>query len=257
MTRNPSRAYIAFIVLLGVALAPFPSVGDETSQFDFKTSVDPLGFPGHIRLPPSPTKPDNDTQRVMEILKLAGHSVGLFGDGIAVGLHSRPSNLDVAIMKDVRINALTLDGDAAADSVLPKLPIMNLSVLRVNGKQLSDDGTVEIKGLRSLVYIDVSGTSVGDASLSRFATLSNLRHLDVSETNISPAGVSALVKTNLRFLDFAGTNVDDTAIPFLLKIKSLDTLGWEGSKISASGAISLEQRLRLRFRLIRVQMNIP
>ena len=71
-------------------------------------------------------------------------------------------------------------------------------------------------------------------------------NISMRATAITNAGLEKLTQLPLTELDISGTRLDDSAIPILVKMKDLEFLKWESSKITIDGLRRLAPLKKLR-----------
>lgn len=106
---------------------------------------------------------------------------------------------------------------------------------------IADTQGVRLAELPNLREVDLSHTFVGIETM-RLLEGKPIEQMNLASTKITSAMMSLLPKT-LRQLDLSGTRVGDSAIPFLSRLRNLETLDLSGTAISGRGMQQLELAL--------------
>lgn len=139
------------------------------------------------------------------------------------------------IGRQLMLRRLILANTPTADAHLPHLTrTPALEYLDLGGTQVTDAGLKTIGNLPMLSHLSLARTGItGLKGLSRL----RLSTLDLSDTKITDAGLESLGEAGeqLRELDLSKTAVGDDSLPFLKRLRQLETLRVGGTKISERG----------------------
>jgi serine/threonine protein kinase len=124
----------------------------------------------------------------------------------------------LAKMQD--LNCLKLDNlPRIGDRCLEALSqAQALTILTLNGDNISDADLKYLNHAQSLVRLELSGTKVTDAGVKNFAKLSQLRRLDLSNTAITDKSIDSLAQMkHLRSLFISSTRLSADGLSRLKK----------------------------------------
>jgi serine/threonine protein kinase len=103
------------------------------------------------------------------------------------------------------------------DDMLARFVALDLEMIRLRGKQITDRGLTHLASIPSLKWITVQDASITDAGLTQLQPLANqLEELDLEATRISDKGIETLE----RFRRLRNLNLKDT----LVSMEGLRTL---------------------------------
>ncbi len=113
----------------------------------------------------------------------------------------------------------------------PKLEVVDL-----RGSGVTDEGLVQLKGLKGLHKLYLGRTEISDAGLKHIAGLVGLESLILSETKVTDAGLKQLAgMKKLTNLEVSGTAVTDLGLKELRELKALTTLFANRTKVTDKG----------------------
>lgn len=119
----------------------------------------------------------------------------------------------------------------------------NLEELDISQTKVTDEGLKHLKGLKKLKELILSDTAITGEGFKYLKELPNLRVLVVSP-NVRVENLKYLEGMQLEFLNIAkNKGIDDSAIPYLLKIKTLEDLIVFDTRISEKGVEVLRKGL--------------
>src|SRR5262249_37577077 len=131
----------------------------------------------------------------------------------------------------------------------------------LSGTQVSDEGLMELQGLKGLTSLRLSGTNATTAALTPFenltdlkpsgqltdaglrdiSTLTRLTHLDLSHRQVTDVGLKNLsTLTRLTHLDLSFTQVTDAGLQELAGLTSLVKLSLWNVRVTGAGLRKLE-----------------
>jgi hypothetical protein len=174
------RAQLAFVVLMGVAMAWV--VHRARVQ---RESVATIAAAGAINSYDPPRAP-----------RWLIDSVGI---DYFSGIHEvflivrRPDRTSAAIRRLTRLKELVLYGESVNDTYIANLEgLGDLEWLTLGETTVTDKGLSHVKGLTNLRVLDLKNTRISDAGLVHLKRLSNLHSLFLHGSKVSDAGVGRL-----------------------------------------------------------------
>jgi serine/threonine protein kinase/Leucine-rich repeat (LRR) protein len=144
----------------------------------------------------------------------------------------------------VRIKGADRDIKAAAE--LPKNQLA-LTYVNLNGKEVSDAGLAQLRGLKNLGDLNLGGTPVSGAGLAHLKELDGLTHLNLGGTPVTGAGLAHLKELkNLWWLYLGATNVTDADLVHLKELKGLKSLSLWATPVSDAGLEPIKELKSLK-----------
>ncbi len=156
---------------------------------------------------------------------------------------------DEGLLRVARLTGLeflSLERTEISDVGLGHLaPLIALAELRLGRTKITNAGLEGLGGLTRLRHLDLSDTCVTD--VRRLALLPNLTELTLDRTPITAASCTILGELiGLRKLRVTGTGVDAGILAPLARLRQLDTLSLQGSKLGGAGVETLSGLTALR-----------
>jgi serine/threonine protein kinase len=122
----------------------------------------------------------------------------------------------------------------------------NLTILDLDGTQMTDAGLINFKDCKNLTHLGLHGTKVSDAGLALFKVSRELTHLDVGGTSVSDVGLSHFKDCrNLTYLDPSCTQLTDAGLAYFKDCKNLTTLRVGGPQVTDAGLACFKDCLEL------------
>ena len=122
-----------------------------------------------------------------------------------------------------------------------------LSKIEANWADLSDDGVCKLAALPALRRLDVAGSRMTDKSLVCLGKSKKLVNLNLRNTGgITNQGLESLVKTHLQVLNLEGTPIDDRGIAYLFKMRDLEKVMLNKTKVTVDGIKKLCANKKIR-----------
>jgi len=143
------------------------------------------------------------------------------------------------------VSVVALDGIQVSDAGLAHLKgLTALEELDLNYTPVSDAGLAHLKELTALERLYLGGTQVSDAGLAHLKGLTALEVLYLNETQASDAGLAHLKElTALERLYLGGTQVSDAGLPHLKGLTALKWLELFDTQVSDAGVAGLRAAL--------------
>jgi hypothetical protein len=155
-------------------------------------------------------------------------------DPLAAGLTAPPAD---ALKKLSDLGAVA--GPVATDSKLVRVEWV------ANAASVTDKEIELLKPLAAnITELDLSHTKITDAAMAVIGTFPRLTKLSINGTAVSDTGIASLKGlVNLDFLSAHSTQVSDAALATLQSLRKLKNVYFWKSRVSASGASSLQKAL--------------
>jgi len=113
-----------------------------------------------------------------------------------------------------------------------------------SGKQVTDAGLENLKGLTQLQGLNLGGTKVTDTGLENLKGLNQLQWLSLGGTKVTDAGLENLEGLNqLESLNIDVTEITDAGLEHLKGLKQLQELWLVFTKVTDAGVKKLRQAL--------------
>ena len=136
-----------------------------------------------------------------------------------------------------QLTYLNLDQAGVAGTEFGCLTGLPLTTLDLIGTQTEDQAITHLLELKQLINLDLGHTKITDAGASQLEKMTQLKSLNLSRTEITDKTLEHLQSLPLQRLYIESTNVSDAGIDSLLKIKTLDVVGFANTKITAQETI--------------------
>lgn len=145
-----------------------------------------------------------------------------------------------------QLEKLQIRGRAFDAELVNLKRLTSLSVLVLEGTEVTDLGLAQLKGHTSLRVLDLDGTRISDAGLANLKGLTNLSALDLRFTRVSDSGLLHLNGlAGLSELHLDGTQVTDRGLAQLKGLAGLTVLGLGHTQVTDLGLVQLKGLTRL------------
>jgi hypothetical protein len=133
-------------------------------------------------------------------------------------------------------------GPAADEHLRHLIGLRNILSLKLNHRQVTNEGLRRLSGLNSLRVLELRGLPVTAAGIKHIAGLANLCELHLWGTRVNDEGAEALSDlSELTVLDLSGCPVTDRCLEHLTKLTKLRTLDLGGTRVQGAGLPLLER----------------
>jgi uncharacterized protein YjbI with pentapeptide repeats len=119
--------------------------------------------------------------------------------------------------------------------------------VKLAASKVTDEGLLQLAGLRRLHTLDLSSTGVTDAGLVHLQEINNLQKLNLYGTKITGAGLAHLRgRAGLRWLNLNRTRLTDEGLSHLEGLTGLEEIYLDGTQITDAGLAHLKGMAGLR-----------
>jgi len=122
----------------------------------------------------------------------------------------------------------------------------DLELLVVNDGQFADDDLQYLRGLSRLKVLELDGSPFSGSGLENIAGMRQLEVLSLGGTNLNSGARHLAGLERLRTLNLSGTKITDEALPWLGRLKSMESLDLSQTAVTDAGLRSLVELPRLQ-----------
>ena len=132
--------------------------------------------------------------------------------------------------------------DQAWQSLQGATKIKDLTLLNIPITPRASDALV---GMPNLSNLGFPQCPIDDAALKILATIPTITSFDLTYTSITDRGIADLVqsKPDLRWLSVSGCDITDRALPDLIRLQSLQSIGIGATRLSPASIQTLQVQL--------------
>ena len=158
--------------------------------------------------------------------------------------------LDVNRVEDLpsdpyRITRIILSGnETIGDNDLAILrPLLRLTSVRLELKNITDDGLAFLEKNPELRELFLNGTQVSEKWLKRMGAFKKLQVLHLNDTPVTPSGLVSSLQglPLLENLELHRTSLDDATLSLLSQLKKIKVIGASGTKVTDVGVADVKK----------------
>lgn len=201
-------------------------------------------------LKPGQIPPPNEHQKAVTALKLLGADVlrdaGFDGAVSTIRFPLKnANNTTLALLRPLNeVTALLLTDctQVTDEGLLDLAGLKQLNALSLTGTQVTDAGLVHVAGMTNLVGFECGTKNVRGDGLVHLQTLPKLQSLHLNKGGITDEGLANIRKlTKLTFVDLDDTQISDVGLAHLHGLSKLIVVRAHRTKITDAGVLALKK----------------
>ncbi|NQV22751.1 MAG: protein kinase, partial [Rhodopirellula sp.] len=151
-------------------------------------------------------------------------------------------------LRGLELGILSLSGRLITDAGLsPLQEIRGLGSLGLSSTSITSEGMKTVAQMHGLVSLNLYATAVDDEALLELRRLPNLQVITLTETKVTDAGMALLAAhQNLTLLQLINCDVGDAGMVHVRKLTNLTSLELAGTRVTDVGLRSLSPLTKLK-----------